>query len=424
MKTLRLAVVLMVFLCVKAQAGHLVFYPPQHTAVYFEGVAAASTANAFQTLPLPKGVLPQSVILFEPENTSYMLDQFPTSQESLMTSFEGKSVSYVGKNATQKGTLLASIQGQPVLRIDDHIVLNPQGELWASDASHIPQNALLLLKNSETSFPVSLSYVIDTIESSVVYHLDYDEMRGSSLRGVLQLTNRSGKSFPGSTLELRLGDSPFLRPQQPRMYMAAMAKAASFSEPEVKQSDESYRFSFPDKISIPTSGILSIPLFSKQPVNPLKEYRFEPPAYVDANKEYQTHAQVSLEFTNSTAFPLPSGTIKLYENRICFGEVRLSELSKNEKTTIPYGKAFDVICSKQLVETHKNGPSITEEYLLVINNQKDVPINIDCVDSVTTNKWTVLESNVSYKRMGDYQLLFSVDIPAQTTTTINYTIQK
>jgi hypothetical protein len=399
-----------------AFSSHIIFYPPQHAVIY--QTLDKSSGGKWK---LPKGMMQQSLVILEPQNGVYIVEEAPSTAEEFWGKYQGKTVSYSSKNGTQKAKLLSPIQGQPVIQTDDLTLLNPQGELWVETGQEGLKSTLSFAEPVDLSVTVSMSVGVTSLPSEVVYYLDLDEIKGSFLRGVLSIENQSGQGFSKPKLEVRLGDSPFKSESKPRLMLA---KTAAFAEGELKKSDESYRFLLSQTADIPTSGTVALPLFPNQPINPLKNYRFEPPAYVDLSRDYTTHASVSLELTNITAFPLASGSLKLFEDKVCVGDITLPALSVGEKVTLPYGKTFDVVCAKRLVRTEKHGPSTTEEYALILTNQKPTDITLDVVDSMRTDKWQVVESTHPAKRLGDYQLGFTIQIPAGAGVTVSYTISK
>jgi len=367
------------------------------------------------------------------------------SPAKLMEKYVGREVELVEQaedltTRTVRATLL-SVNGAPVYRIGDRIVLNQTGKVTLASVPPdlVPRPTLVWTLGVERSGKqeVEASYLTDNMNWSADYVAVVDaEDTSTDLTGWVTIDNRSGATFRDATLKLVAGDVRRLAAPAPVMAQAERmdykARAPQFQE-EAFFEYHLYTLDRPTTIKDNQTKQLSLMQAAGIPLRKKLLLAGRPSWY---RGQYGTLTQnekvaVILEFDNSEkaglGIPLPKGTVRVYKQdrsgaEQFVGEDAIDHTPRDETIRLRVGEAFDVVADRTQTDYRKLSPRQAEvAFEISLRNRKDEDVTVTVREPVGGD-WTLLQSSLPGRKRDAGTLEFEVPVPARQEVKLTYRV--
>ena len=343
-----------------------------------------------------------------------------------------------------------SWNGMVVKTDDGRILLNPSGEV---EVSSIPEGMISkptlmweVDSNRAGKNDVELSYITQGMTWKCDYVLALDGAgKLGDFKGWVTLTNNSGATYTGAKLKLLAGE--VFRDNRNEMLggrggsggMMEKAADANFQE---EQFSEYHLYTMQRPASVRNNEMKQLSLLEAFNVPVTKKL------VIDANRGYWQFRPsenvvgsgvikplVLIEFKNDEAshlgMPLPMGSIKVFQrdksdSLQMVGEASIQHTPKNEKLSLPVGRAFDVVAERKRTEFHwLNGNSASgcvETFEIELRNRKDSEESVHVMERPWLD-WKVTEKNMPYEKLDSNTIDFVVNLKPNETRKVVYTVE-
>jgi len=217
----------------------------------------------------------------------------------------------------------------------------------------------------------------------------------ADLVGYATVANHSGVTYADATLKLLAGDVNLIRPPTPKWeYRRNRAEDAAkpgagggFKE---KAFFEYHLYTLGRRTTLRDRETKQIHLISGAG---LKLRR----AYVYDRNVHASAARVVSEFKNSEADglgkPLPKGVVRLYAPApdgvaTYVGKTEIDHTPADEKIRLPWGHAFDIVCSARRTAYRANRADVAETWQYALRNRKAHDVTITVIVRVPRATYT------------------------------------
>jgi hypothetical protein len=374
--------------------------------------------------------------------------------KKLLEKYVGKKVNIAtmnpvtGEELIEEATILSTNQGV-IVKIGKRIEMNPRGR-YIFDK--VPENlrdqpTLVLQLNSQSSKPqdVELSYLTSGLswKADYVAELNADDTK-LDLMGWITLNNTSGTTYKNAKLQLVAGDVNIVkRDFRQRLENRPMARMKS-AVAEDSMSEESlfeyhlYSLNRPTTLSNNQTKQVSLLTASQVPVH--KEFLLQGNAYYYqssyGNIGQKMKVGVYVDFENKEksglGLPLPKGVVRVYKkdksgNAQFIGEDNIDHTPKNEDVRLKLGDAFDITANKKQTNFEKRNAygkysyAYESTYEVEIKNAKSEAVNV-VVREPVPGDWKMLEQSHPFKKVASGTAEWSIEIPPEGSTTLEYTV--
>ncbi|MFN9778258.1 MAG: DUF4139 domain-containing protein, partial [Candidatus Kapaibacterium sp.] len=264
-----------------------------------------------------------------------------------------------------------------------------------------------------------------------------------NLNGWVTIKNNTGSTFSDASLQLVAGKVRRVRNEYVVSDMMMTRNAVGSVAPPSFQEEsffDYHLYTLDGTTTLQSNETKQMRLLSAANVKSAKrlifdEFKCSPvqrqPGDGSATTEY--NAAIMVECTNSKesnmGMPLPQGKVRVYkadsEGRLQFvGEDRVSHTAVNEPVRLYLGDAFDVIATKVVKETKVISRRSQETTIeVVIRNRKTTPESISVYDHFSS-EWIVVNSSVKPRRVDSRTAEFDLNVDANATTVLSYTIRQ
>jgi hypothetical protein len=370
------------------------------------------------------------------------------SPEKLLEKYVGRQVEIVEQaqdltTRTVPATLL-SVNGGPVYRIGDRIVLNQSGKVSLPElpADLVSRPTLVWTVDAARAGKqeVEASYLTDgmTWSADYVAVVDADD-RAADLTGWVTIDNRSGAGFQDATLKLVAGD---VRRVTQAAYQEAdsmrMAKAAAAPPPAFQEESffEYHLYTLDRPTTIKDNQTKQISLLQAPAVPLTKKLLLtgQPWWYrgrQDGTLTRDEKVAVILELKNAQAgglgMPLPKGTVRVYKKdrsgaEQFVGEDAIGHTPKDETVRLHVGDAFDVVADRTQTDWRAVSPRQSESaYEISIRNRKEEDVVVTVREPVGGD-WTLVSSNFPGTKRDAGTLQFEVPVPKGKEVKLSYRV--
>ncbi len=370
------------------------------------------------------------------------------SPEKLLEKYVGKEVEVVEQaqdltTRVSKATLL-SVNGAPVYRIGDRIVLNQTGRVTLASVPPdlVARPTLVWTVRADRPGPqeIEASYLTDGMNWSADYVAVVDpDDRSSDLTGWVTIENRSGATFRDATLKLVAGDVRRVTPSPQPVYEAMRAdlKAAAGAPQFAEDSFFEYHlYTLERPTTIKDNQTKQITLLQASSVPLLKRLLLvgQPVWYRGRYGTVSKDQKVSvvLEFKNSKegglGMPLPKGTVRVYKKdrsgaEQFVGEDSISHTPRDETVKLKVGEAFDVVADRTQTDFKSLSPRESESaFEISIRNHKDEDVTVTVREPVGGD-WQILQSSQTYKKIDAGTIEFEVKVPKNQEVKLTYRVR-
>jgi hypothetical protein len=371
--------------------------------------------------------------------------------EKLLDKYVGKTVTVIsineidGSEVRETAEVLAHNQGV-VLKYADRIETGlPKKARIAYGA--LPANlrdrpTLLLdfLADKSGAEQVGLSYLSNGFSwnANYVATLAKDE-KTFNLAGWVTLTNSSGTSFADAQLQLVAGEIHRVSSydEEPRVY-ACMAGASENMEEESLLDYHLYTLNRPTTLS--DRQTKQVALLSAANVPVTKHYRIDSThRRWDYGNDHSLPEEgtplpvnVMFQFVNrdgELGVPLPKGIVRVYgqdsrQQTQFLGEDEIDHTPKNATISLSLGNAFDITAKRKIISIKKQPKATTAEAQVSIElaNAKKEDVTVNFIEEFF-GEWSILQSSHEYRVETARLAQWRVPVPADGSTTLNFTVQ-
>lgn len=338
-----------------------------------------------------------------------------------------------------------------VLRTNDgRILLNPSGEV---EVASIPKDLISrpslvwdLEARTAGKQDIELSYLTNGISWTASYVFSLDQAgTGGDLRGWVTLNNQSGATYEDAKLKLLAGDVRRVQ-EATKMMMprraggSGAADAAGFAEesfadyhlytlqrPATVRQNEIKQVSLLEGIGVTANRSLVLNVGDGGWQRP------ESDGY-DTRENLKPEIRLAFlnEAKNKLGMPLPAGKIKVYQRDSSgspqlIGEDQIGHTPKDERIQLTLGTAFDVVGTfkRTNYEAIRSGNTVRgarETFSVQLRNRKDSPERVTVIDR-RWGEWKVSRSDLATTKSDAATLQFVVDLRANETKTVTYTVE-
>lgn len=245
------------------------------------------------------------------------------------------------------------------------------------------------------------------------------------ISGWVTIDNRSGATYKDAAIKLIAGDVRRIeefRPIRREMdLMYAKGAAPAFEE---KPFMEYHLYTLGRKSTINNNQTKQIEFITPALNVPAKKI------YLYERQKKNDKVQIKFEFENKKAnglgIALPKGKVRVFkkdtDDSLEFvGEDLIDHTPKDEKLSLYIGDAFDIAAEYKLLDSRVERRMRWEKHSIELRNRKDsaVTIFVDEKFSAQVN-WKIEESSHSYVKKDASTARFTVEIPANTIATVEY----
>jgi hypothetical protein len=370
------------------------------------------------------------------------------SPEKLLEKYLGKEVEVVEQaqdltTRVSKATLL-SVNGAPVYRIGDRIVLNQTGKITLpsvpADLVARPTLVWTLRSDKPGAQEVEASYLTDGMNWAADYVavVDADD-KATDLTGWVTIENHSGAAYRDATLKLVAGDVRRVTPQAPAAYdgmraeIKTMAAAPQFAE---ESFFEYHLYTLERPTTIKDNQTKQINLLQAPGVPMVKRLLLAGQSAWYRNR-YGTiskdeKVQVVLEIKNSKeaglGIPLPKGTVRVYKKdrsgaEQFVGEDAIGHTPKDETVKLKVGEAFDLVADRTQTDYKVLSPRQSESaFEIALRNHKDEDAVVTVREPIGGD-WEIVQSSQSFKKLDAGTVEFEVKVPKGQEVKLTYRVR-
>ena len=397
-----------------------------------------------RTVHLKSLTVPGALTVLE-QNYEYDL----ISPEKLLEKYVGRPVEIVeqAEDLTTRSVpaTLLSVNGAPVYRIGDRIVLNQTGKVTLPDlpADLVSRPTLVWTVDAARAGrqEVEASYLTDGMNWSADYVAVVDaEDKAADLNGWVTIDNRSGAGFKDATLKLVAGD---VRRVTAAAYQEAdsmrMAKVAAAPPPAFQEESffEYHLYTLDRPTTIKDNQTKQISLFQAAGIPVTKKLLLtgQPWWYrgrQDGTLTRDEKVAVILEIRNAKegglGMPLPKGTVRVYKKdrsgaEQFVGEDAIGHTPKDETVKLHVGDAFDVVADRTQTDWRAVSPRQSESaYEISIRNRKEAEDVVVIVREPVGGDWTLVSSSLPGKKLDAGTLEFEVPVPKGKEVKLSYRV--
>lgn len=348
------------------------------------------------------------------------------------------SISVKGSGAdpgkTVEGVLLAARDNNLIIKNDkDLIEIISNDSIENISLRHLPDDlvtrpTLVWMTQSEISGNENCQVTYTT--NDISWKADYSailnaEESAFDFSGWVTIDNRSGATYKDAKIKLIAGDVRRIEEPQPmkdRMFKYEMAAAApAFEE---KPFMEYHLYTLGRTSTINNNQTKQIEFITPaQNVAATKIYLYE-------RQKNPNKMQVKFEFENKKEFglgiALPKGKVRVFKKDTdgsleFVGEDLIDHTPRNEKLSLCIGDAFDIAVEYKLIDSRVERRSRWEKHSIELRNRKDSEVTVFVDEKFPTwVNWKIDESSHPYEKKDAATARFTVEIPADTVVTLEY----
>lgn len=374
-------------------------------------------------------------------NTDSLLKRYIDQPVSLLVKGSGSS------GATLLGGILtAAIGGDLIVQDSDtgqmHIVSRASVERIQLDKKPedlLTRPTLVWLAHAENAGKQRCQVTYTT--EGIGWKADYsavlsDKEDKLDLSGWVTIDNQSGAAYNDATIKLIAGDVRRIQPPAPmpmeRGMVFSMAKqdAGGFEE---KSFMEYHLYTLGRKSTIQNRQIKQIELIDPArnvPVNKQLVYTTSINNWLVQGRD---KVQVRIEFENKEEYglgiALPKGKVRVFkadpaDGTLEFvGEDTIDHTARKEKLSLYIGDAFDIVPEQKITDQRRGDRFVTFTRSIEIRNRKDEPVSV-FVDEIVPQyvNWKIDKSSIPFEKKDAFTCRFKVDVKADSTTTLIFTM--
>ncbi|PKL44065.1 MAG: hypothetical protein CVV39_08450 [Planctomycetes bacterium HGW-Planctomycetes-1] len=387
---------------------------------------------SFQCLSAPgKIAILEQNYEYDLVGTSSLLNRY--LDKPITVSIRGSGAD-AGKEA--EGVLLAARDNNLIIKNSEGLIeIISQDSIENISLSQLPDNlvtrpTLIWLAQSETagSQQCEVTYTTTNIGWSADYSaiLSADE-NALDISGWVTIDNRSGATYKDAMIKLIAGDVRRVeefRPVRREMDLVyAQAAAPAFEE---KPFMEYHLYTLGRRSTINNNQTKQIEFITPALGVPAKKI------YLYERQKKNDKVQIKFEFENkkenSLGIALPKGKVHVFkkdtDDSLEFvGEDLIDHTPKDEKLSLYIGDVFDIAVEYKLLDSRVERRARWEKHSIELRNRKDSAVTIFVDEKFPAwANWKIDESSHSYVKRDASTVRFTVEIAANTTAAVEYSV--
>lgn len=261
-----------------------------------------------------------------------------------------------------------------------------------------------------------------------------------ALSGWAQIANRTGTDFADARVKLIAGEPHRTAPApQPRVMMARTA-AAPLQAEEGGGVGDYHEYTLDSHVDLPSGVLLRASLFSAPALPCQRQFLYEgsrlranPGMTPLTDRNYgageQSTVRSTLAFKNERA--LPAGTLRILQNGAdgtpeFIGEDALGHVPRGQGVAIELGNAFDLRGERRQTDFQfdKEHRTLSESFATKLGNGGSSAQSVVVREHLYRwNQWSITQSSLKYEKRSSDTVEFTVDVPANGSTQVTYTVQ-
>jgi hypothetical protein len=372
------------------------------------------------------------------------------SPAKLMEKAVGQQVQIVrtnpgsGAQVSETATVL-SVNSGVVLKIGDRIeVLRDDGVPTRVIFPKVPDNlrprptlSVMVDSDSAGARPATLSYLTTGLKWNADYVAVFDERAGRlDLQGWITLKNTSGTAFADADTQLIAGDINLRRAGEDSDWRYRSQQSprdrfeAALEQGQPVPVSDYYVYPLPERTTIANNQTKQVGFLDAKGVAGRKIYQYRLNFF--RTTDAPEHVPVVLDFANNPSgglgAPLPAGIVRVYVRDVdgepkFIGEDRIAHSPQGSELSVKTGEAFDVTVQPTLVKADKarKGAAVYSMSYLV-RNARPEPVSIEIRQGGMWRDGKVLEESLPSRRQDAYNLLWTVNVPANGESTLTATV--
>ncbi|HYQ45165.1 MAG TPA: DUF4139 domain-containing protein [Polyangiaceae bacterium] len=370
------------------------------------------------------------------------------SPDTLLKKYVGKTIKVYRYNEhtgvdEEKQAELLSVEGGPVLKIDNQITSNFNGRYAFPE---VPENLLQkptlvwLLASTAAEQRLEVNYLTQGLDWHADYVLSIDAQdKLGDLNGWVTLKNETGTSYKSAELKLVAGDVQRIAPEQPPMLMDRAVPMAPEPAPAPFKEEglfEYHLYTLDRPTSLLDKEQKQVSLLSASNVALEKKLIFFGQRYwfqsqfrgVLQNQKVSAYLEFKNEERNHLGMPLPKGTLRVYKSdqagqKQFIGEDAIDHTPRDEKVRIKLGEAFDVVADRRETDWRVLGSCSSEsEWEIKLRNHKDTPESVE-VNEPIGGDWQIISSSLPATKKDSQTFTFDVRLAPRSETKLTYRVR-
>jgi hypothetical protein len=409
-------------------------------------IALAAGRQKLEFKDVSAAIRPETVSLSAPglsvveQNFDYDL----LTPDKLMEKAVGQQVKIVrtnpgdGKETTETATVLAANEGV-VLKIGDRIeVLRDDGVPTRVIFDKVPETlrarptlSVTVEADKAGPAPATLSYLTTGLSWKADYVAMFDEAKGAlDLQGWITLGNQSGTAFVDAETQLVAGRVNTLANGGYQPPNRAMQQAGTESGTGERVADY-YLYPLPHRTTIAANQNKQVGFLSAQGVAAKKVYEIREGWF--ASQAEPKAATVAIQFSNAKLAglgdQLPAGVMRVYVRDKAgdpkfIGENAIDHTPAGSELSIKTGDAFDVTSQATLVSDTKVSKTRSRyEMKYLVRNARPQPVTVELRQGGLWRDGAVKAESLASRRIDARTLGWSVPVPANSETTLTFTVE-
>ena len=374
--------------------------------------------------------------------------------QKLLEKFTGKQIRYssinpvTGIETIEPATVL-STHGGTTLKLADRIITNPQGSFIfdqvPSNLRDQPTLVTQVTSSSNQAQTIELGYLTGGLswKADYVAELNNNDTH-LNLTGWITLNNQSGTHYNNAKLQLVAGDvnqvqDRLLQRQSPRLETMAF-KSSAVNDVSEESLFEYHLYNLARTTNLANNQTKQVSLLSVNTVPVKKEFVLQGQNYYYNSRYGQLSKKIKIgvfvEFNNNEqaqlGMPLPKGIVRVYKNDSqgnaqFVGEDNIDHTPKNEDIRLKLGDAFDITANRNQTDFKKakyrppHHSAYESAYEIELKNAKPEAVTVTIREPIP-GEWKIIKENHPHNKAASNMAEWSVTIPAESSTTLNYRV--
>ncbi len=273
-----------------------------------------------------------------------------------------------------------------------------------------------------------LIYLSKGFDWDAIYRLILDETGNQAeLLAEAYIKNNSNLNFNNVTIQLVEGK---LKQNGSISNPPIMMRAAPQTEQGLKNErlGDYHIYELNENINLLANESITTRLYRSKTISFEKTYLFENDERTQKEEPLAIEYQISNSKNNNLGVPLPQGKIQLFQttsngNVEFVGEDEIRQVPKGSTATIISGRAFDVIGKRSVVNYDRQKKSEEGSISISVTNTLPQNIKVRLIEHIYGD-WVIRNASTNYRKEDASTIHFSINIPADGSSTITYTYRK
>jgi len=261
-----------------------------------------------------------------------------------------------------------------------------------------------------------------------------------ALSGWAQIANRSGTDFPDAKIKLVAGEPHHVEQATAPRMLGRAAVSSALQAGDIGMVGDYHEYALDRPVDLANGTLTRAALFPDAALACRREYLFEG-SHVRANpgmapiteRAYGSEASAPVRSTLSFKADraLPAGRLRILQGGgedapDFIGEDMLAHTPRGETVNIELGNAFDLRGERRQTDfqVDKEHRTLSESFAIrLTNGGGSAQTALVREHLYRWTQWNIAQSSAKYTRHNADTIDFAVDVPANGTATVTYTVQ-